>query len=679
MNKDFISKSKKINKYLKILKRVADFKTMIAEDIYTLYQPKKYNLVSGNNNNNYNELKNTKILMKNEIDSLAEEYIALSDEYEKEKDEIKNEKSWIKYYKLSEITDKLKDKLEKHTTINIPDKHYEEWFKYYEIFIKYKHLIGKTKKTIKGLHLCEPTMVSVNALRYYNFIHNKNLISYDWFIQNIDCRECNKSIYNKFHNKFVLKNFKNKNVIESLCNKVKDDKFKLIVSNCSEKENIKKLFILIFSLLEEYGSCVIKYRYPVLYKNLDLLELCYKHFVKISFYKPVYSNSTEFFIICQKYTPINNTILTELKKDTYKPKFSNHFKANIKRAILGITNDVIFEISKGIFYLRNSEDLPTQNDNFIKKVINKKLDQWFRLFMPINMKSRKKKSFLDITLFADLFKINNSLTLDLSKKNSNNNSKNSLDNYFKNLRELNKIINDEDKYPKDFFQIFNEKFNVIYDEKFKLIMKKHYGFTITNNDINMNEILVSFKDLLPKKSNINVLDICKNNDNSLKMINYYVKNILKGKITQNSEIIDLIICECGDSKLILNNISGIENCIIKFNLIDLDKETIKIMNKLNNIFENIYLYKSNINFDSNEFYIIFIGKENNRKNSSNKNSQSKIHNNLKNIIRKRNEQLENVIYLMNITYYNLLTEKDLDKIEKLKEKNITDWLKINKL
>lgn len=34
---------------------------------------------------------------------------------------------------------------------------------------------------------------------------------------------------------------------------------------------------------------------------------------------------------------------------------------------------------------------------------------------------------------------------------------------------------------------------------------------------------------------------------------------------------------------------------------------------------------------------------------------------------------------MNITYYNLLTEKDLDKIEKIKEKNITDWLKINKL
>lgn len=103
------------------------------------------------------------------------------------------------------------------------------------------------------------------------------------------------------------------------------------------------------------------------------------------------------------------------------------------------------------------------------------------------------------------------------------------------------------------------------------------------------------------------------------------------------------------------------------------------MNKLNNIFKNIYLYKTNINFDSNVFYIICIGKENNRKNSLNKNSQSKIYNNLKNIIKKRNEQLENVIYLMNITYYNLLTEKDLDKIEKLKEKNITDWLKINKL
>ena len=63
-------------------------------------------------------------------------------------------------------------------------------------------------------------------------------------------------------------------------------------------------------------------------------------------------------------------VLNKLKKNKiiYK-KFSNHFKVNIKESIINITNNVINNIGKNIFYLRNNDKLPFQNIKLIKKII----------------------------------------------------------------------------------------------------------------------------------------------------------------------------------------------------------------------------------------------------------------------------------------------------------------------
>ena len=743
-----------------------DFKTMIAEDIYKLYTGKTYELVSSNNN--YNEFRNAKILIKDDITNLEEEYYALLDSYNNEVKDLKDENLWIKYYELGSITDELKDKLEKHTTIKISDKHYQEWFKYYEVFIKFNSLISKSKKNIKGLHLCEPTMVSVSALRYYNLIHNENLLSYNWFIQNIDCKECNKNIYNKFHNKFILKNFKNKNVINSLCKKVKDEKFNIIISNCSEKENVKKLFIIIFSLLNKNGSCVIKYQYPVLYKNLYLLNLCYKHFRKVSFYKPVYSNNTEFFIICQKYNPVSDKVLKELKTNTYKLKFSNHFKVNIKDMIQNITNDIIFEISKGIFYLRNNEELPKQTNAFIKKIVNKKNDEWFKIFMPINLKSKKKVSFFDVSIFAELFTIDNPIKLKFSHSNSlnnfnynnNNNTRISFNKLTNSYGELDTLMDDKDKYPQKFYDKVVMQFEIFKDDRFKQQLKKDYGYGVSQGGMKMNEMLVSFKDLLPKKKLIKTFHICEAPGSFIKMIKYYVKNVLKGKLEYNvtsldpkhkdnlkkygtgildytnninrnsihygenktgditniknilsmkkyCEDVDLITSDCGlgehirdkhaekilfySSLFMLINVPEGKNCLLKFYLPIIKDSEVSMIYTMYKYFKKVYMYKPIVNFRSGEFYLVCIDKkkvpEKIIKDLSLKNPKFEkvtntsfllqLYNFSKRIIDKRNLQLERILYLMD--NYNLLTEKEFDLIEKIKEKRINNWMKANKL
>ena len=747
-----------------------DFKTMIAEDIYKLYNGKTYEMVSSNNN--YNELKNAKILIKDDITNLEEEYNALLNSYNNELKDLKDENLWIKYYELGEITDELKNKLEKHTTIKISDKHYQEWFKYYEVFIKFNSLINKTKISIKGLHLCEPTMVSVSALKYYNLIHNDNLLSYNWFIQNIDCKECNKNIYNKFHDKFVIKNFKNKNVINSLCKKVKDEKFNIIVSNCSEKENVKKLFLIIFSLLDKNGSCVIKYKYPVLYKNLYLLNLCYKHFRKVSFYKPVYSNNTEFFIICQKYNPISDKDLKKIKTNTYKPTFSNHFKVNIKDMIQNITNDIIFEISKGIFYLRNNNELPKQTNTFIKKIVNKKNDEWFKIFMPINLKSRKKVSFFDVSIFAELFTLDNPMKLKFSHSNSlnnfnynynnnnNNNTRISFNKLIKSYGKLDTLMDDKDKYPDTFYYKVIKQFEIFKDDRFKQQLKKDYRYNVTQGGMKMNEMLISFKDLLPKKKIIKTFHICEAPGSFIKMIKYYVKNVLKGKLEYNvtsldpkhidnlkkygtgildynkninrnrihygenktgditnlknilsmkkyCEDVDLITSDCGlgehirdkfaekilfySSLFMLINVPEGKNCLLKFYLPIIKDTEISMIYTMYKYFKKVYMYKPIVNFRSGEFYLVCIGKKNvpekiindlSLKNPkfekvTNASFLLQLYNFSKRIIDKRNLQLERILYLMD--NYNLLTEKEFDLINKIKEKRINNWIKTNKL
>ena len=111
-----------------------------------------------------------------------------------------------------------------------------------------------------------------------------------------------------------MKNYRNKNIVKSLCNKVEDQDMELIVSNCSVKKDIKDIFIILFTFLKKGGNAILKYRYPVGCDNMNFLFLCYKHFKKISFYKPVYSNNTEFFVICEKIQTINKNYFRQFEE-----------------------------------------------------------------------------------------------------------------------------------------------------------------------------------------------------------------------------------------------------------------------------------------------------------------------------------------------------------------------------
>ena len=445
--KEFNLKTIKFNKRF-----FQDFKTMITEDIYRIYSGKKYELTSINNT--YTELNNnTHINIENKLNDLEEEYNAVLNAFEREVKFFQKNSLWIKFYRLDDITDKLKDKLEKHTMIDLPNKDYDEWFRYYEVFIKF-NLIGNTNKTLKGLHLCDN--VSSNALRYYNLINLKNLIKYDWKSSN---RSNNRSN-----------------------NKTNKDKFNIVVSECSD--DIIKTFLLVFSLLMKNGNCVIKYKYPVLYKDLHLIYLCYNHFAKISFYKPVYANNLEFFIVCQKYNPISSSVLAKLKTNKYKPQLSNHFKVNIGNTIGKLTNNIIFELSNKIFYLRNDDDLPKQSNTFIQKVINKKNDEWFKLFLPINLKSKKKVSFFDITIFSDVFTEDKAIVKKFTKsKNNFNSNKSPSSKMFQKLTDrMDEIGFELDKFPGELYGKVAYHFE-IFNKKFREQISSLYGYKVSQGGI----------------------------------------------------------------------------------------------------------------------------------------------------------------------------------------------------
>lgn len=647
-----------------------DFKTMIAEDIYKLYNGKMYELI---NLNNYDEIANIKIPIKDNIDNLAEEYNIILNIYNKEISTSIDKTSWLNYYKLDNIVDELKRKIDNETNINISDKDYVEWFKYYEIFMKF-NVIGD-KITLKGLHICDNDLISVNAVRYFMYIHKKNLISYNW-------------------NLFNLNNTKSDNTIYELNEDDIDNKYKnsmeLIVSNCSE--NFIKIFNIVFRLLKKNGNLILKYKYPIEYKNLDLLFLCYKHFNKITFYRPVYSNIEEFFIICENYDPL-------LEKNMNKidgMNLSEHFKVNINNAITNITNDVIYQMSKIIFYTRNNEDLPNQNIEFIKKIIKNRNDEWFKIFMPQELTHNKKNKYMDISYFGEIFtndkvivkKFTNKYNINYNNQYNNNNQNNnkkfapSLKMFTKLVKKYDAIgtlMDDKIRYPDTLYNKVAYMFELFTDKKFKEHVSNTYGYNVSQAGIKMNEMIVSIKDLIPKdKQLIKTFHICEAPGSFIKMIKYYVTNILKkemewnaqslnphhsdnikkygkgilepmknadyhrwkygvdntGDITNIENIIsygeyckdvDLITSDCGlgenirdihsekilfySTLFMLINVPIGKNCLLKFYLPFQSDLSIYMMYLLYKYFDKTYMFKPIVNFRSGEFYMICIGKK----------------------------------------------------------------------
>ena len=309
----------------------------------------------------------------------------------------------MKYYNLDYIISDLKKELKSIYNIEIPESNSQEWFNYYEILDTFKLI--PNSRSISTLHICDDINISIDVIKYYTFSNLNKVL-------NLNCKKYNilKS-NNKSSNKSSNKS---------------DNSSDLIISNCIDFN--KDIFVVIFENLNKNGSCILKFRYPIVCNVMIYIYLLYLQFKKISFYKPIYSNNTDFYIVCKKYTKIKKDILNKLKKDKIiYNKYSNHFKINIKDAINKITTEVINEIGKEIFYFRNTDDLPKQSIMNIKDIIKNKNKEWFKIFNII--KIDKKLLEFDKSIFSDIFSSDKSLKylfskhkLPIIKHNSNNNN-----------------------------------------------------------------------------------------------------------------------------------------------------------------------------------------------------------------------------------------------------------------
>jgi hypothetical protein len=141
----------------------------------------------------------------------------------------------------------------------------------------------------------------------------------------------------------------------------------------------------------------------------------------------------------------------------------------------------------------------------------------------------------------------------------------------------------------------------------------------------------------------------------------------------------------------LMNVPENKNCLLKLYLpIDNDLY-IYMVYLLFKYFKKIYFYKPMLNFRSGEFYIICLNKKKVPdkiiKELCKKSFKPKKVNDLgfilqlyefsKQIIEKRNKQLDRILYLMD--NYEKITDKDYLLIDIIREKRIKEWIKKYKL
>jgi hypothetical protein len=137
----------------------------------------------------------------------------------------------------------------------------------------------------------------------------------------------------------------------------------------------------------------------------------------------------------------------------------------------------------------------------------------------------------------------------------------------------------------------------------------------------------------------------------------------------------------------LMNVPLGKNCLMKLYLPITDELYIYMIYLLYKYFKKVYIYKPIVNFRSEEFYIICIGKKEVPEKLIKKLSKKTIeypnvsdlsfllqlYDYTKLIIDKRQTQLERLVYLMD--NYVLITKSEFKLMEQIKRKRFKEWIK----
>ena len=170
---------------------------------------------------------------------------------------------------------------------------------------------------------------------------------------------------------------------ENILEKVKVDFSKNI--NLAYKKVYIDNAINMLKYLAKGGTGIIIWSLPLKYEiELELLEIFFNKFKKVSFYKP--SNNThlnEYFIVCEKYVPIKfNEELLENKSKITKKSLEKYKK--IIEKINNIYNN-IYEVYKNVvnelILLNNFQDEILEKNDLIEKLIKEKNEEWVKTFI----------------------------------------------------------------------------------------------------------------------------------------------------------------------------------------------------------------------------------------------------------------------------------------------------------
>lgn len=423
------------------------------------------------------------------------------------------------------------------------------------------------------------------------------------------------------------------------------------------------------------------------------------------------------------------------------------------------------------------------NKDFLEK--SNKINKYFKLFKKISNYSKKykkeydkqynyakkhnknliggKEEYINNSIFSDIF-IENGTYAKLLKKKSKinmNYNKEPIKMFEKLIKQIDDIGLELDKKPIELYNKVKLQFE-IFNKDFRQKISKLYGFDVSQGGIKMNEMISTFKDLVPTdKKVVKSFHICEAPGSFIYMLRYYVKDILGHKLEWKSQSInpyhkntltkfgpglpalkndllkdkngewvtgnsnknignitniktiksyskyckdvDIITADCGmggnvrgkhAEKLVfftilfmLMNVPLGKNCLMKLYLPINSELYIYMIYLLYRYFKKVYIYKPIVNFRSEEFYIVCIGKKEVPDKLIKKLSKKSIeypkvsdlsfllqlYDYTKLIIDKRELQLKRLIYLMD--NYDLISKSEFKLMKQIKEKRFKEWIK----
>lgn len=343
--------------------------TDILIDIYSSFNPTIININSSN--------QKLKIKIKSEeisFSSLSKILNNITIYTKSRLSDIKKFCKNFKYYNYINIEKYILKYLNENfdTTIHENSKN---WGDIYEIMIL-SNLID-SKKTIRSFHIYDKTGDTINSLNHY-ITTNSNVNLFIWFAHSentdISVNEYYKKVnYNLNKIKLYYKNIINFSSNYSGTN--------LIIANYDYINNsfreylIELIFIL--NTLDKGGNVLFKY--DINFNNdisQDILYILYKHFDKITFFKPSLSvYDTYYYIVCKSFKKKNKKLLKNLikflknknnKNRLLSNKYELSFKVQIYNALYKLINIYRNNIDRRVYYSINSSKLP----NITKKTYN---------------------------------------------------------------------------------------------------------------------------------------------------------------------------------------------------------------------------------------------------------------------------------------------------------------------